>query len=157
AEEPDLRRLADSDLRGDFFVGRDGSAGVGLPVTPIDLLSLPLPELTRFVTEELGERPFHARQIFKWVHQRQATSFDEMTDLSKALRETLKARATLSALSKDLEQRSADGTIKYRWKTHDGKAIESVYMPSDDRKTLCVSTQAGCAMGCTFCATATLG
>src|SRR4051794_12410699 len=80
-----------------------------------------------------------------------------MTDLSKALRERLAATASIGAVTKDLEQRSVDGTIKYRWKTHDGKLIESVYMPSPDRKTLCVSTQVGCAMGCTFCMTATLG
>ena len=80
-----------------------------------------------------------------------------MTDLSKALRVRLAAEAALGHVEKDLEQRSTDGTIKYRFKTHDGKLIESVYMPSPDRKTLCVSTQVGCAMGCRFCATATLG
>jgi 23S rRNA (adenine2503-C2)-methyltransferase len=125
--------------------------------TPVDVAALPLEELTGFVTGVLGEKPFRARQLFRWLHQRGATSFDQMTDLSKALREQLKARATVGALTKDLEQRSVDGTIKYRWKTHDGKLIESVYMPSPERKTLCVSTQVGCAMGCRFCATATLG
>jgi 23S rRNA (adenine2503-C2)-methyltransferase len=122
----------------------------------VDIASLPLAELTTFVTS-LGEQPFRARQLFKWLHQRGATSFDEMTDLSKSLRERLKAQARLVAVEKDLEQRSVDGTIKYRFKTFDGKLIESVYMPSADRKTLCVSTQVGCAMGCKFCATATLG
>jgi 23S rRNA (adenine2503-C2)-methyltransferase len=124
--------------------------------TPVDIASLLLPELTTFVAG-LGEKPFRARQLFKWLHQRGVTSFDEMTDLSKALRERLKAEARLVTVEKDLEQRSVDGTIKYRFKTHDGKLIESVYMPSADRKTLCVSTQVGCAMGCKFCATATLG
>ncbi len=123
---------------------------------PVDIASLPLAELTTFVTA-LGEQPFRARQLFTWLHQRGATSFDEMTNLSLALREKLKAQAQLVTVEKDLEQRSVDGTIKYRFKTHDGKLIESVYMPSDDRKTLCVSTQVGCAMGCKFCATATLG
>jgi 23S rRNA (adenine2503-C2)-methyltransferase len=80
-----------------------------------------------------------------------------MTDLSKALREKLKARAEIVPLVKDAEQRSVDGTIKYRWKTRDNRYIESVYMPSEDRKTLCVSTQVGCAMACTFCMTGTLG
>jgi 23S rRNA (adenine2503-C2)-methyltransferase len=125
-------------------------------VSLVDLAALPLPELTQFVTA-LGEKPFRARQLYKWVHQRGAVSFDEMTDLSKALRERLAASAQLITLTKDLEQRSVDGTIKYRFKTHDGAMIESVYMPSSDRKTLCVSTQVGCAMGCRFCATATLG
>lgn len=113
--------------------------------------------MTTFVTTTLGEKPFRAKQIYKWVHQRGATSFDEMTDLSKGLRERMKAEAELLTVTKDLEQRSVDGTIKYRFKTHDGALIESVYMPSPDRKTLCVSTQVGCAMGCRFCATATLG
>jgi 23S rRNA (adenine2503-C2)-methyltransferase len=123
----------------------------------VDVLSLPLDALTRFVTEELGERPFRARQLFRWLHQRGATDFEEMTDLSRGLRQTLRERAILRPVAKDVEQRSVDGTIKYRWRTHDGKLIESVYMPAPDRKTLCVSTQVGCAMGCTFCATATLG
>ncbi len=123
----------------------------------VDLASLSLEALTGFVTGPLGEKPFRAKQIYKWVHQRGATGFDEMTDLSKPLREKLGHLASLRGLSKDLEQRSVDGTIKYRWQTHDGRLIESVYMPSPERKTLCVSTQVGCAMGCKFCATATLG
>src|SRR5215831_3478019 len=114
-------------------------------------------EMVRFVTEDLGERRFRALQIFHWIHQRGATSFDAMTDLSKELRQRLSEVATLRSLEKDLEQRSVDGTIKYRFRTGDGKRIESVYMPAEDRKTLCVSTQAGCAMGCTFCMTATMG
>lgn len=123
---------------------------------PVDVASLPLEALTTFV-ESLGEKPFRARQLFRWIHQRGAVSFDEMTDLSRALRATLSERAVIRRLEKDLEQRSTDGTIKYRWRTHDGRLIESVYMPSPERKTLCVSTQVGCAMGCRFCATATLG
>lgn len=123
---------------------------------PVDIASLSLPALTGFVTS-LGEKPFRAKQIFKWLHQRGATSFDEMTDLSKGLRARLAETAEIVSVTRDLEQRSVDGTIKYRWKTADGKLIESVYMPSPERKTLCVSTQVGCAMGCRFCATATLG
>lgn len=122
----------------------------------VDLASLTLEGLTAFFTS-IGEKPFRAKQVYTWVHQRGVTSFDEMTDLSKALRERLKSTAVLRAVTKDLEQRSVDGTIKYRFQTHDGRMIESVYMPSPDRKTLCVSTQVGCAMGCKFCATATLG
>lgn len=122
----------------------------------VDLASLTLEGLTTFITG-LGEKPFRAKQIYRWVHQRGATSFAEMTDLSKELRARLEAQAVLRGVTKDLEQRSVDGTIKYRWKTHDGKLIESVYMPSPERRTLCVSTQVGCAMGCRFCATATLG
>lgn len=127
------------------------------PAKKVDVASLSLEGLTRFVTEALGERAFRAPQMYRWLHQRGVTSFDEMTDLSKAFREKLKERATIVPLVKDMEQRSVDGTIKYRWKTHDGRYIESVYMPSEDRKTLCVSTQVGCAMACTFCMTGTLG
>jgi len=122
----------------------------------VELSGLSLEGMTRWM-EELGEKPFRARQLYRWVHKLYASDFEQMTDLSKALREKLKERASLAPLTLDLEQRSVDGTIKYRFKTHDGRLIESVYMPSEDRKTLCVSTQAGCAMGCTFCMTGTLG
>ncbi|MFZ5438903.1 MAG: 23S rRNA (adenine(2503)-C(2))-methyltransferase RlmN [Myxococcota bacterium] len=127
-----------------------------VPPDRVDIASLSLEALTAFVTS-LGEKPFRAKQLYRWIHQRGATSFDEMTDLSKDLRAKLPEKAQLVGVTKDLEQRSIDGTIKYRWKTHDGKLIESVYMPSPERRTLCVSTQVGCAMGCRFCATATLG
>ena len=127
------------------------------PDMPLDLLGLPLDRLTRFLVEELGERPFHARQLYRWVHQRGVTDFEQMTDLSRSLRAKLRERCALEPLAKDLEQRSSDGTIKYRWRTRDGRLIESVYMPSTDRKTLCVSTQVGCAMACKFCMTGTLG
>jgi 23S rRNA (adenine2503-C2)-methyltransferase len=124
---------------------------------PLDLYALSFEALSSFVTGELGEKPFRARQLFRWLHQRGAETFDDMTDLSKPLRERLKERASFNRLTKDLAQRSVDGTVKYRWRTHEGRYIESVYMPSEDRKTLCVSTQVGCAMGCTFCMTGTLG
>lgn len=123
---------------------------------PVDIASLSLDALEALFAE-LGEKKFRAKQVYRWIHQKGATDFESMTDLSKDLRAKLKERAVFKPLTKDLEQRSKDGTIKYRWKTHDGKFIESVYLPSEDRKTLCVSTQVGCAMGCTFCATATLG
>lgn len=132
-------------------------AAAPAPAKRIDLTSLPQPELTAWVTQTLGERPFRAKQLYRWMHQKGATSFDEMTDLSKELRTRLEAKAKLGPVTKDLEQRSVDGTIKYRFRTEDGKLIESVYMPSEDRKTLCVSSQVGCAMGCTFCMTGTLG
>jgi 23S rRNA (adenine2503-C2)-methyltransferase len=127
------------------------------PAKLVDVASLSLEALARFVTEQLSERSFRAPQIYRWIHQRGVTSFDEMTDLSKALRQKLKERAEIVPLVKDLEQVSIDGTIKYRFKTRDGRYIESVYMPSEDRKTLCVSTQVGCAMACSFCMTGTLG
>jgi 23S rRNA (adenine2503-C2)-methyltransferase len=105
----------------------------------------------------LGERPFRARQLYRWLHQKGAASLDEMTDLSRAFRGALAARSTLTTLARATEQRSVDGTIKWTWRTEDGKLVESVYLPEPDRKTLCVSTQVGCAVGCTFCLTGTMG
>ncbi|AKU90888.1 23S rRNA (adenine(2503)-C(2))-methyltransferase RlmN [Vulgatibacter incomptus] len=128
------------------------------PAAP-DLRSFDLAALTE-VVGAMGERPFRAGQLYKWLHQKYAVSFDEMTDLPKAFRERLVAEARLGELVLDKEQRSSDGTIKFRWRTEDGKAIESVYMPDDTgkkRRTLCISTQVGCAMGCGFCATGTMG
>ncbi|MDP1828457.1 MAG: 23S rRNA (adenine(2503)-C(2))-methyltransferase RlmN [Archangium sp.] len=122
----------------------------------VDIASLSFEGLTEFVAAQ-GEKAFRSKQLFRWLHQRGAVTFDEMTDLSKDFRAKLKHVAQIVTVTKDLEQRSIDGTIKYRFKTADGKLIESVYMPSPERKTLCVSTQVGCAMGCRFCATATLG
>jgi len=122
----------------------------------VDLCGLTLAELGVFLAE-LGQPPYRASQLFVWIHQRGETDFQKMSDLPASLRTLLAQRASLLPVTKDLEQRSVDGTIKYRFKTEDGKLIESVYMPSEDRKTLCVSTQVGCAMGCTFCMTATLG
>ena len=121
-----------------------------------DLRSLSLPELGRLLTG-LGEKPFRARQLYRWLHRKGAASLEEMTDLPAALRRRLGETASLSALAMAAEQRSRDGTIKWTWRTADGKLVESVYMPEPGRKTLCVSSQAGCALGCTFCLTATLG
>lgn len=135
----------------------DSPAEAPPTVKRVDLTSLPFDALSAWVADVLGERPFRARQLYRWMHQKGATSFEEMTDLSKGLRAKLSSVAKLAPVVKDLEQRSVDGTIKYRFRTEDGKLIESVYMPSEDRKTLCVSTQVGCAMGCTFCMTGTLG
>ncbi len=135
-----------------------GPVSEAAPVVPKhQLLGLPLEQLTHFVVEELGQRPFRARQLYKWLHQRGETELERMTDLPTALRERLRAEADLVPLRVDLEQRSIDGTVKYRFRTHDDRLIESVYMPSADRRTLCVSTQVGCAMACRFCMTGTLG
>jgi 23S rRNA (adenine2503-C2)-methyltransferase len=121
-----------------------------------DLRSLDRDATGRLVAE-LGEKPFRARQLFRWLHQKCAASVDEMTDLPASLREALKDRTVLPTLVVEREQRSHDGTIKWKWRTTDGKFLESVYLPETGRKTLCVSTQVGCAMGCTFCLTATMG
>ncbi len=91
-----------------------------------DLCDLTLEELTRFAIEVLAERPYRAAQIYRWIHQRGATDFDQMTDLSKELRQKLPQVARLRPLEQDLAQHSEDGTVKYRFRTRDGKLIESV-------------------------------
>jgi len=121
-----------------------------------DLRSCSRAELEALVAG-LGEKPFRARQLFRWLHRNGAATLEEMTDLPRPLRASLAARASLTTLDRASEQRSVDGTVKWTWQTADGKLIESVYMPEPDRKTLCVSTQVGCALGCTFCMTGTLG
>ena len=123
----------------------------------VDLRSLDLPALQAFLGSLGDGRPYRARQVFRWLHQRGAATLDEMTDVPRALREALATRAHLTTLERAEEQRSSDGTVKWTWRTHDGKLIESVYMPEEDRRTLCVSSQVGCAVGCTFCLTGTMG
>ncbi len=157
-----------------------------------DLRSLCLSDLGLLV-DRMGEKPYRAKQLFRWLHLRGAASLEEMTDLPRAFRERLAAESRLVTLAIDAVQQSSDGTRKYRLRTQDGKFIEAVYMPDEAgpesfdpepdeeeggpaprgaesegrsmggepatrvRRTLCVSTQVGCAMGCGFCMTATLG
>ncbi len=136
-----------------------------------DLRAYPLARLAAELAR-LGEKPYRARQLFRWLHQKGAASLDEMTDLPRALRAALAERFELRTLALAEELRSKDGTIKWKWRTVDGRFIESVYMPhlggtgleDDDegptnreRRTLCVSSQVGCAIGCTFCMTGTMG
>jgi 23S rRNA (adenine2503-C2)-methyltransferase len=129
-----------------------------LPIAagPVDLRALPLAALEALVAS-MREKPFRARQLFRWLHYRGAASLDEMTDLPRAMREELARRTALLTLTLAEEQRSRDGTVKWKWRTWDGQFVESVYMPEEDRKTLCVSSQVGCAVGCTFCLTGTMG
>ena len=121
-----------------------------------DLRSLPRAGVEALV-HALGERPFRARQLFRWLQRNAAASLGEMTDVPRSLRDALAARTLLTTLERANEQRSVDGTIKWTWRTRDGKLVESVYMPESDRRTLCLSTQVGCAVGCTFCLTGTMG
>ena len=103
--------------------------------------------------EVLGEKKFRARQVHEWLWQKHAHSFDEMTNLSKDLRSLLSDTFTLPALKVDVTQVSMDGTIKSRFMTHDGQLVEGVLIPTDERKTACVSSQIGCSLSCKFCAT----
>ena len=103
--------------------------------------------------EQLGEKRFRATQLFRWIHQKGASDFAQMSDLAKSLRDKLSTRAHIQALPVISEQASADGTIKWLFDVGQGNAVEAVFIPEDDRGTLCVSSQAGCAVGCRFCST----
>lgn len=100
-----------------------------------------------------GLQPFRARQVWEWIWTKQAHSFAEMTNLSKELRQELGNHFTLPALTVDETQHSSDGTVKSRFRTWDGHAVEGVLIPTDERKTACVSSQIGCSLSCKFCAT----
>ncbi|HLO92727.1 MAG TPA: 23S rRNA (adenine(2503)-C(2))-methyltransferase RlmN [Burkholderiaceae bacterium] len=103
--------------------------------------------------EQLGEKRFRATQLFRWIHQKGASDFAQMSDLAKSLRDKLATRAYIQALPVISEQASSDGTIKWLFDVGQGNAVEAVFIPEDDRGTLCVSSQAGCAVGCRFCST----
>jgi 23S rRNA (adenine2503-C2)-methyltransferase len=121
-------------------------------MTTINLLNLDLEGLAVFC-EQLGEKRFRAVQLFRWIHQRGARDFSAMTDLARSLRVKLPAHARIEGLKLLSRQDSADGTIKWLFDVGDGNAIETVFIPEDDRGTLCISSQAGCAVGCRFCST----
>ena len=103
--------------------------------------------------EGLGEKRFRATQLFRWIHQKGASSFDQMTDLAKSLREKLPASASIDGLKVVSRHDSADGTVKWLFDVGAGDVIETVFIPESDRGTLCISSQAGCAVGCRFCST----
>lgn len=121
-----------------------------------NLLDFTLPALTDWFAS-LGEKPFRAKQVFRWVHQRGVADFDAMTDLAKSLREKLKEIAEVRAPAILSEHRSADGTVKWLFDVGIGNGIETVFIPEDDRGTLCVSSQVGCALDCGFCSTGRSG
>jgi 23S rRNA (adenine2503-C2)-methyltransferase len=117
-----------------------------------NLLDYDLDGLAAFC-ERLGEKRFRATQLFRWIHQKGAAQFDDMTDLAKSLREKLKTTAHVQAPPVLSQHMSTDGTIKWLFDVGGGNAIETVFIPEDDRGTLCISSQAGCAVGCRFCST----
>ena len=103
----------------------------------------------------MGEPGFKAKQIIGWLWKRSATSFDEMSNLSKKLRSSLEEHFNLLPIQEDVSQHSQDGTIKTRFKLHDGHLVESVLIPvpEQERFTVCISSQVGCSLACSFCAT----
>ena len=121
-------------------------------MTPVNLLDFDLDALTAWCGE-LGEKRFRAVQLFRWIHQKGESDFARMSDLAKSLRDKLATRAVVRPLAVVSEQASADGTIKWLFDVGGGNAVETVFIPEDDRGTLCVSSQAGCAVGCRFCST----
>ena len=122
----------------------------------VNLLDLNLSKLTEFVAE-LGEKPFRAKQLLRWIHQYGETDFANMTNLAKSLREKLQVSANIVPPALISEHRSEDGTCKWLLDVGGGNAIETVFIPENDRGTLCVSSQAGCALACTFCSTGRQG
>ena len=121
-----------------------------------NLLGLDLKGMEAYFTE-LGEKPFRARQLLQWIHQYRVTDFAEMTNLSKALRQKLSESAEIALPEVLHEHLSSDGTRKWIIRLSCGNSIETVFIPEDDRGTLCVSSQVGCALACTFCSTAQQG
>ncbi len=121
-----------------------------------DFRTLSLADIKSYL-ENAGEKTFRARQIYEWLWQKGAGSFEEMTNLSKELRSKLNDDFVINSLSADEKQQSRDGTVKMRFKTYDGYFIEGVLIPATDRLTACVSSQVGCSLTCKFCATGKMG
>ncbi|MBS0441921.1 MAG: 23S rRNA (adenine(2503)-C(2))-methyltransferase RlmN [Proteobacteria bacterium] len=118
----------------------------------VNLLDFDLEGLAAYC-ESLGEKRFRAVQLYRWIHQKGESDFEKMSDLARSLRGKLSGAAEVRGLPLISEHRSADGTIKWLFDVGGGNAVESVYIPEEDRGTLCVSSQAGCAVGCRFCST----
>ncbi len=125
--------------------------------TTQNLLDLDREGLERFFADILGEQRYRAHQVMKWIHHRHVTDFDDMTDLGKPLRAKLQAHAEVIVPNILLDKPSVDGTHKWLLGMDGGNAIEAVFIPDKGRGTLCVSSQVGCGLACTFCSTGTQG
>lgn len=123
----------------------------------VDLKNLTPDALVDFLAG-MGKEKFRAVQILRWIYQRDVANFSDMTDLAKSFREDLAQRAIISTFTPEIVEVSADGTRKFLFRLHDGKSVETVLIPMEgERNTLCISTQVGCAMQCSFCFTGTFG
>jgi len=122
----------------------------------INLLGLPYGDLEQFFVKR-GEKPFRARQVLQWIYQRDVDNFDDMTDLSKSLRECLNLEAEVGMPEVQSRYDSNDGTVKWLFSSGFGQAVETVFIPEAGRGTLCISSQVGCALDCQFCATGAQG
>ena len=125
-------------------------------MTAINLLGLDPQQLTDWLVAQ-GEKPFRAKQLLRWVHQAGEADFGQMSDIAKVLREKLSTMAVIAAPGVLTEQASSDGTYKWLLDVGTGNGIETVFIPEDDRGTLCISSQVGCALECTFCSTGRQG
>ena len=123
---------------------------------PVNLLDFDLPGLTRYLAD-IGEKPFRARQLMRWIHHFGEADFQQMTDLARSLREQLAQRATVEVPQVLADSTASDGTRKWLLSVGAGNGIETVYIPETSRGTLCVSSQVGCALECAFCATGRQG
>ena len=125
-------------------------------IAKINLIGLSYAQLESFVLAE-GEKRFRAKQLYQWIYHKQADTFEIMTNFSKVFRNRLQDIAQLGTLTLLKEQTSEDGTRKFLFELEDSYQIEAVYIPKERRKTVCLSTQAGCKLNCAFCATGKLG
>ena len=125
-------------------------------VAKVNLLGMNRQDMEAFFVS-LGEKPFRASQILKWLHQQHVADFGQMSNVSKALQLRLADVACITAPEVAVDQLSIDGTRKWALRLHDGNVIETVFIPEDDRGTLCISSQVGCALDCSFCSTARQG
>ncbi|MFN7836307.1 MAG: 23S rRNA (adenine(2503)-C(2))-methyltransferase RlmN [Burkholderiaceae bacterium] len=124
--------------------------------SPINLLGLSLPQMEEFCAQ-IGEKPFRARQLGHWIHRAGVAEFGEMTDLAKTFRQKLPAMAAIEAPAILSDHTAADGTRKWLLDVGEGDAVEAVFIPESGRGTLCISSQAGCAVNCRFCSTGKQG
>ncbi|MEE9334163.1 MAG: 23S rRNA (adenine(2503)-C(2))-methyltransferase RlmN [Granulosicoccaceae bacterium] len=127
-----------------------------MTTSPVNLFDFDHDGLRDYFVEQ-GEKPYRAKQLMQWVYQRNCRDFSQMSDMSVSLREKLAATATLELPQIDEDHLSSDGTCKWLFALHDGNRIETVYIPEKGRGTLCISSQVGCALDCSFCATGRQG
>jgi 23S rRNA (adenine2503-C2)-methyltransferase len=136
--------------------GSEKTVTAAAPGSRVNLVGKPEAALAHLFGD-LGEKPYRARQVLQWIHQRHASRFDEMTNLSKSLRAQLGEIASIDLPAVISEKQSGDGTVKWLFESGAGQAVETVFIPEPGRGTLCISSQVGCAMDCSFCATGAQG
>jgi 23S rRNA (adenine2503-C2)-methyltransferase len=137
--------------------GRADGESSPLPQERLDMKNFTHAELTDLLMTGFGEKRFRGKQLFTWLYQHLAMDVEMMSDLSKGFRQELDRLFAVSALELNGQHTASDGTTKLAFKCRDGSVMETVYIPSEGRNTLCISSQVGCAMGCTFCWTAKMG